>query len=169
MAVENLDRLADVCQHCGGEMQAQVKTSEKVHPYRVICLSCGVGSAWHGSVTKAWQSVTKRNHSPKVWRCFHCDQVFITEHEARLHFGATEDQQPACLIAAERGLLAQYRRLEEELAQLRWKMLEEDTEAARAHYGHMARHSAALVKAEEIGYEKGLADGRALAAGATPP
>lgn len=161
---------ANKCPHCGGNLRAYVNSKEKVHPYRVVCNKCGVGSAWHGDIAAAWRSVEAVHARPeqKTWRCFHCEQVFVTEHSARQHFGSNEDRQPACILASDTTLLELYRRVEDELAELRWRMLEEDTEAAKAHYGHRARHATALRAAEESGYAKGLADGKALAAGATP-
>jgi hypothetical protein len=33
---------------------------------------------------------------PRVWRCFHCGEIFRTEDGARLHFGATPTDRPVC-------------------------------------------------------------------------
>jgi hypothetical protein len=35
----------------------------------------------------------------KTWRCFHCDEVFTDESEAREHFGADEAKTPACRLS----------------------------------------------------------------------
>ncbi len=36
---------------------------------------------------------------PPEWRCFHCDEVFTDEAEAREHFGADESKVPACRLS----------------------------------------------------------------------
>ncbi len=99
-----------------------------------------------------------------AWRCFHCGDVFTDESCARLHFGRDEDSQPACIIkaGAEQGLLGALRAAEYEAADARRAIADECTDAARAHYAQATRHDKALRNAEELGYERGLADGRAL-------
>lgn len=99
-----------------------------------------------------------------AWRCFHCGDVFTDESCARLHFGRDEDSQPACIIkaGAEQGLLGALRAAEYEAADARRAIADECTDAARAHYAQATRHDQALRNAEELGYERGLADGRAL-------
>lgn len=105
-----------------------------------------------------WLEMYSKN---KTWRCFHCDDVFTSEHEARLHFGATEDSTPACRIAgAEHSLLQELRRVENELADLWHSVHSESTEAARAYFSQNSRHQRQLVVAEELGYERGLRDAR---------
>lgn len=88
---------------------------------------------------------------------------------ARLHFGDSEDSAPACQIkaGAEGSLLKALRDAEREASDARQAIASECTDSARAHYSQMSRHSQALIAAEEAGYEKGLEDGRALAA--SPP
>ena len=55
------------------------------------------------------------------WRCFHCDEVFLTPGAAQDHFGSTPLSRPGCQIKAgeERGLLMELRRLEDEVMRLR--------------------------------------------------
>jgi hypothetical protein len=38
--------------------------------------------------------------TPKEWRCFHCDELFTEEAEAREHFGTDESKTPACRLPA---------------------------------------------------------------------
>jgi hypothetical protein len=98
------------------------------------------------------------------WRCFHCGDMFIDERCARLHFGRDEDSIPACQIkaGAEQGLLGALREAEYAAADARQAIAGESTEAAQAYYAQATRHSQALRNAEEAGYERGLADGRAI-------
>jgi hypothetical protein len=67
---------------------------------------------------------------------------------ARLHFGASEHQQPGCQID-----LTEYRRMEE----VNRRHCEEDTELHRALHRMEADHRTELLRAEEAGYAKGLA------------
>lgn len=54
------------------------------------------------------------------WTCFHCGETFTAPDQARVHFGATPDQVPGCIIhaGAELGLLAELRVAEAKLARL---------------------------------------------------
>lgn len=99
----------------------------------------------------------------KEWRCFHCDDVFTTEHQARVHFGCDEMSEPACKIkmGAEGSLVTALRRAEADLADAWAAIHNESTEAAKAYYAQQSRHQEQLRAAEELGYERGLADGRA--------
>lgn len=97
----------------------------------------------------------------KDWRCFHCDEVFHTEMEARNHFGGTQDAEPACRIkvAGEFALLTALRNAEIELARYR----REDSDIIRAMHSMQADHAQALRREEEKGYARGLKDGQATA------
>lgn len=101
------------------------------------------------------------------WRCYHCGDVFTDDRCARLHFGRDEDSAPACQIkaGAEQGLLGALRDAEYAANDAQQAMANECTDAARAYYAATTRHAAALRSVEELGYERGLADGRA----STPP
>lgn len=94
------------------------------------------------------------------WRCFFCDEVFLIVAQARDHFGADQLSDAACRIkvGAERGILTALRKAEEELARYR----ADDTDAYRHMANLQVRHSDALRTAEELGYERGLRDGRAV-------
>lgn len=100
------------------------------------------------------------------WRCFHCDEVFTTEHTARLHFGETECQSPACQIkaGAEMSMLEALRRAEEEARKAVIAMHEEGTDGWTAFRRLEGRTKQNAEAAENLGYERGLRDGRAEAA-----
>ncbi|MGO1304565.1 MAG: hypothetical protein ACTMKV_07245 [Sphingomonas parapaucimobilis] len=100
------------------------------------------------------------------WRCYHCGETFTDDRCARLHFGRDEDSAPACQIkaGAEQGLLGALRDAEYAAADARRAIADESTDAAKAYYAQATRHASALRNAEEAGYERGLADGRALSA-----
>lgn len=87
------------------------------------------------------------------WHCFHCAAHFRTVRGARLHFGETPDREPACLIG-----VSKVRAMEEELDRYR----REDSDKDREFHAMRGAHATALIRAEEEGYAKGLADGRAL-------
>ena len=87
----------------------------------------------------------------QLWTCFHCGEVCTDAEAARLHFGASEHQQPGCQID-----LAEYRRMEE----VNRRHCEEDTELHRALHRMECKHQQALQREEETGYAKGLRDGR---------
>ena len=96
------------------------------------------------------------------WRCFHCDEVFTDRQDALAHFGDNILATPACwLTQDQRGLVGIIREQEAELRQHR----SEDTASYREFYSLGAAHTTALMREEERGYERGLADGRALSGG----
>lgn len=68
---------------------------------------------------------------------------------ARLHFGATPDDQPKCQISAHR-----LRAMEAELRRYR----DEDSDLHRQIRSMEADHQVALRRAEEQGYARGLRD-----------
>jgi hypothetical protein len=92
-----------------------------------------------------------RHSAPVGWRCFHCDENFTDRDAARLHFGATEFDKPACQIDIEhvRWVQAQYQRA-----------VDEDTEALRAIGRLASEHETLRRRAEEQGYAKGLDDAK---------
>jgi hypothetical protein len=90
-----------------------------------------------------------------IWRCFHCDTVFRNARDAREHFGATELQLTGCQIKGhEYALLRVIREQEEELARHR----ADDSNIMRAMEVMRYEHVDALRRAEEAGYNKGVAD-----------
>lgn len=92
------------------------------------------------------------------WRCFHCDETFTDEEAAVLHFGRSLLDQAVCLL--DEGGLKALRDAEAELSRYR----DEDSDVDREIMGLKSAHTAALIREEEKGYAKGLADGRGLAA-----
>jgi hypothetical protein len=112
------------------------------------------------------------NAEAVAWRCFHCGETFTDEVAARLHFGRDERSEAACLIkaGAEMSLLKALRDAEYQADDAIQRMHDESTDAAKAHHQQRCRHTQSLIAAEELGYERGLADGRNLASPpATPP
>lgn len=97
------------------------------------------------------------------WRCFHCDEVFTDRFEAARHFGADESATTACQIkGAEGGLVRALRDAEAETEKAYRLMHDESNDFAKAFYAAQTRHQQALLRAEELGYERGLDDGRRL-------
>lgn len=96
------------------------------------------------------------------WTCFHCGETLTTEGAARDHFGFEPSADPACRIkaGAERGLVMALRKAEKAAADAWHAIHSEGTDAARAYYAQTERHSDQLRQMEELGYERGLADGR---------
>lgn len=93
-----------------------------------------------------------RDAKPDVWRCFHCDEEFTDAAAAREHFGATELADPICGVTAER-----YREVERQLA----SFLAETDAASTTFYRLGAEHAAKERRAEQAGYDRGLADAKA--------
>lgn len=92
------------------------------------------------------------------WTCFHCGETFLAQSEARIHFGAQIDAEPACrLNKSERKLAGTVRYLEMQLARYR----AQDSDADREHYAAQARHAVELRDAEQRGFDRGVADMRA--------
>lgn len=95
------------------------------------------------------------------WTCFHCGETFKTVGGAYDHFGATPTAEPGCVIGvtlgAQRGLLAELRKVEDQLA----CYMREDAGLSQVMAAMQSRHSEQLQLAEEAGYERGLRDGRA--------
>ncbi|API58503.1 hypothetical protein BSL82_03605 [Tardibacter chloracetimidivorans] len=100
---------------------------------------------------------------PHGWTCFHCGETFTTPGSARYHFGFDPSSDPACRIklGAERGLVMALRKAEADLEEMRRLLHDESCEAYRLYASQTTRHNAQIMAAEEAGYERGLADGRA--------
>lgn len=100
------------------------------------------------------------NHRKK-WRCFHCDDVFTSAYKAQEHFGLDEFTKPACrIVGASSGLITALREAENSAADAWFKLHEEMSDIAKAMYAQNSRHQQALLRAEELGYERGLRDAR---------
>lgn len=94
----------------------------------------------------------------KEWRCFHCDELFTDRTLAAQHFGADENEEPACKLSEDR--LALVELLRDAQAEVRSFRNESDA-SSRAFYDLGAKHHAELQLEEIKGYERGLKDGRA--------
>lgn len=106
-------------------------------------------------------SVPRRYVPKHGWTCFHCDETFKSERDARTHFGDSERDKPACQIkaGAERGLVDALRRAEADAAEA-WSIIhDESSQIEEAYRQQGARHSNQLRLMEELGYERGLRDG----------
>lgn len=101
----------------------------------------------------------------EAWTCFHCGETFTDRRCAALHFGADEQSAPACRIkaGAEGSLLRALREAEQQAAEAWAALHSESSDFAKAYHRATARHTQALQAAEELGYERGLRDARALA------
>ncbi|ASV44794.1 hypothetical protein PP899_gp49 [Agrobacterium phage Atu_ph08] len=124
----------------------------------------GIDLEVQGQIKATWQKIVAEGLSklsrPTGWRCFHCDEVFYTEQDARLHFGMDQCSDPACKIkmGAEKSLLVALRRAETELQDAWAAIHNETTESAKAYYAQQSRHGEQLRAAEELGFERGIAD-----------
>jgi hypothetical protein len=108
-----------------------------------------------------WRSAASPALSdPVVWRCFHCDEVFTTPETAREHFGVDADYEPGCTAKLTEGDKA----FEREIARLQAELERydaEDSDKDREFHARRADHATALIRAEEAGYAKGVADMKA--------
>lgn len=95
------------------------------------------------------------------WTCFHCGDTFTTPGAARDHFGFDPSCDPACRIkiGAERGLVIALRKAEREIEELRHLLHDDASEAYRMYANQAVRHCDQLQTMEELGYERGVADG----------
>jgi hypothetical protein len=96
--------------------------------------------------------------SRKQWRCFHCDAVFTSRHEAGIHFGADMAGTCACVLPHEQHLVKHIRDLQAELDRYR----AEDSDVMRSIMTLEADHRQALIREEEKGYERGVRDMKAF-------
>lgn len=101
------------------------------------------------------------------WTCFHCGETFTTPGAARDHFGFEPSRDPGCRIklGAERGLLRELRKAENEIDRLTYELHNDGADGIRAHRTQTARHHGQLLASEEAGYERGLRDGLSKAEG----
>lgn len=96
----------------------------------------------------------------KRWRCFFCDDVFTSRAGAAAHFGGHQGSLAACQIKGhEHHLLDKIREQEAELAEYRG----EDNAILRALQGLRFEADERVRRAEEIGYDRGVRDMKAMA------
>ncbi len=70
------------------------------------------------------------------WRCFHCNEVFTTEQDARSHFGFSEFHKPSCCMkmeAGDKGLAAQLREALDDASRLRDEISDESAFEKQYH------------------------------------
>jgi|GEM_PF-3574626 len=129
-------------------------------PTAADCEYCIDGLQADGETPCPCRGVHPPAPEAKEWRCFHCDEVFTDEHSAKLHFGMDQCKDPACKIkmGAETSLLVALRKAEQELQDAWMAIHDEATEAAKAYYAQQSRHGEQLRVAEELGFERGIAD-----------
>lgn len=97
----------------------------------------------------------------RTWRCFHCDQVFMGARSATEHFGGEQGALAACQIKSHEGhILSALRKAEHELRRYR----DGDNDLMLSIYALETAKVAAVLRAEEEGYARGLRDGRVMAA-----
>jgi len=97
----------------------------------------------------------------KSWRCFHCGDVFRNPKHAASHFGIDQLQEPGCVAVLRHGeshLLDRIRDLEQQLRRYQ----EEDSDVIRWVQAKTSDHATALIREEERGYAKGVADTLAM-------
>ena len=93
------------------------------------------------------------------WRCFYCDAVFHDREAATVHFGHNEGCQPICKFTPKQIRLME-RRIEEHR--------DEDTDLHRQIRSLETAQAAAVQRAEELGYDRGLQDAERLRTLLTP-
>lgn len=94
------------------------------------------------------------------WRCFHCGEVFTSVRSAAEHFGGEMGALAACQIKSHEGhILSALRKAEHELRRYR----DGDNDLMLSIYSLEVAKTAAVVRAEEEGYARGLRDGRLMA------
>lgn len=97
------------------------------------------------------------------WTCFHCGETFMHQNAAREHFGAHPfDAEPGCMLRMQHGegsLLRKIRWLEREVRRLTFIIDTGGSDAEKAMHSMVCEHAQALLREEEKGYAKGLADG----------
>ncbi|EQB03876.1 hypothetical protein [Sphingobium sp. HDIP04] len=156
-------------------VSATLRQAVRLYQVHVERIKAGETVSWSGDAQRARDfsgplavEPAGNGREAVAWRCFHCGETFTDAHLARLHFGRDETSEAACIIkaGAEGSLLKALRDAEEQADDAIQRMHDESTDAAKAFHQQRCRHNQALIAAEEAGYEKGLADGGALA---TPP
>ena len=97
----------------------------------------------------------------KQWRCFFCDDVFRSPKAASLHFGTFGSCEPdvtACKLMSDQARVLEYiRELEDEVRRYQ----DENHPTIQAMYAVRAEMRQAVIKAEQAGYDKGVADMKA--------
>jgi len=159
-----LDALASLPAASEGESSEERRHVEMQRLQEIADGAYGDGPKTRGAARDQLAAMTAASEGePVAWRCFHCGETFTDEACARLHFGRDERSEAACVIkaGAEGSLLKALRDAEYQADDAIQRMHDESTDAAKAYHQQRCRHTQALIAAEELGYERGLADGRA--------
>ena len=140
------------CAACGWRFGPQSEFPEEPK----TCPCCGANP--DGS--NPWPPGTAYHQPAHGWTCFHCGETFRVEAAARIHFGASPEAEPGCMLKVrcgeEHALLATLREAEEQLA----RYAAEDTDLHREIARLEADHATALRREEETGYARGRRDER---------
>lgn len=95
----------------------------------------------------------------KEWRCFFCDEVFITQEGAAEHFGVdAEDCCTMCQIKSYEGGLVKY--IHELEREIHAYQTDQDP-ISQSFLDCCAEYERKLVEAEQKGYDKGVQDMKA--------
>lgn len=118
---------------------------------------CGAVRAGESGVSEDFYEQPKHG-----WTCFHCGETFKTPGSARNHFGFDPSFDPACRIklGAERGLVSALRKSERAALEANEALHAESAEGLKALRAAEGRYREQLTAIEELGYERGVRDGR---------
>lgn len=110
--------------------------------------------------TEAGDMITPPEHG---WDCFHCGEHFPNtfggQRDARNHFGATPDAEPACLLVRkDKTMLMLVRELQARETELLGSLHEETGDAVKALRRRESQYAEEVRQAEETGYARGLRD-----------
>lgn len=96
------------------------------------------------------------SHEAPAWRCFFCDELFTDPQAAANHFGCDHPgNEPLCKLAQVDGGIA---KVIADLASTLHGFQIEDNASFREFYSLGADHARALIREEQRGYDRGLAD-----------
>ena len=152
-AFEELSLTAIMLETWAPECFPEVNEKGQKHFARVMMESAA--DAINAALASFRTQLAEANARAESWRCFHCDEVFTTREEAAAHFGYSECSVPACRING--GLAAAYRELE-----ACWSRCQNECcDHLNAYHAKKSEHNQALIREEERGYSKGVADMRA--------
>lgn len=165
--LEGLIGQCGTCQHFQAPQGCTLQGRRGGYPHHIAWErsargACGPERRNHACPVNTHRNEILMAEQDDVWRCFHCGDVFTDREAAADHFGVQIDgvaDDVACRLNATDGLLVKMlREAQEELRRYH----QEDNEQVRQFYALGAEHATALRRAEEKGYERGLADGRKL-------
>jgi hypothetical protein len=139
------DTITNIIAWVDSRIEAEVKHRPDVNVYKRI-----LSDTWSQVRRHLISLRSEPADPPAAWRCFHCDESFLDQMEATQHFGSHQRHSPACQID-----IAEYRAMEERMERYN----EEDSDMHRQLHRMENDHVGALVREEEKGYARGVADG----------